>query len=152
MTKNINQVAVPINGVPTSGVSTSGAQEPIFTVPSKHIDKTADYRAVRDREMVKGRFHYHQRPGSTLKFNHFESKGDNERPYILNDGEVHELPRKTARHLNNSGKVPVYGWVKGVDGLETMRVERMASRYSFENYDFFELDDIAPKELIIPAN
>ena len=118
-------------------------------VPAKHIDKTASYKANRDRELVKGRFHFLQRPGGTLKFNFFESIGDQERPYMLKDGEVVEVPRKVARHLNNSGLVNVYGWYKDHTGTEMMRLERRDKRYYFENYDFFELEDIGPKDPII---
>ena len=115
-------------------------------VPLKHVDKTASYKAQRDRELVRGRFVYLQRPGATLVFNHYEAKGDQEAPFSLTDGEVYSIPRKTARHLHKSGKIPVYGWYKDVDGLEKMRLLRYESRYTFENYDFFELDDVAPEE------
>jgi hypothetical protein len=118
-------------------------------LPQKHIDKTADYKSTRDRELVRGRFHYHQRPGGTLKFNYYEAKGDSERPVVLKDGEVYELERKVARHLNNSGLVPKYEWFKDATGLEAMRLARKERRYSFENYDFFELDDIGPAKPII---
>lgn len=111
-----------------------------------HIDNTEDERRKRDREMVRGRFHYTERPGGTLKFNYYTEKGDPERPISLKDGEICTVMRKVARHLNNSGKKPVYGWYKDASGNEFQRIERYEPRYYFENFDVFDLDQIGPND------
>lgn len=111
-----------------------------------HIDKTAEEKLRRDREMVRGRFHYTERPGGTLKFNHFTAVGDPTGAITLVDGEMCSVMRKTARHLNNSGKKPVYGWYKDSAGLDYQRIERYEARYYFENYDVFDLDEIGPND------
>jgi len=112
----------------------------------QHIDKTAEEKLKRDREMVRGRFHYTERPGGELKFNFYTAKGDPEGPIKLKDGDMCTVMRKVAKHLNNSGRKPVYGWYKDANGIETQRIERYESRYYFENYDVFDLDQIGPND------
>lgn len=108
----------------------------------KAAKNTKEYEKHRDREKVKGVFHYHERPGQKLKFD-FVKYGDEEQVHWeLTDGQTYELPRAVARHLNNSGYRTKYEWYKDDQGMDRMRVARKQRRYTFENLDFFELEDV----------
>ncbi len=113
---------------------------------SEH-EKSMRYKRDRDREKVKGLFHFPERPGGNLKFDFQQYAGDPMQQYNLWDGEVYEIPRGVARHLNNSGYLPKMEYYKNDIGEVCLREARKARRYSFENYDFFELEDIGEKNI-----
>ncbi len=110
--------------------------------PAKHIDRTAEFKKKRDNEIIRGRFNYITKPGATLIFNAYLDLGDSEKHIKLKDGEVVPITRKVARHLNNTGKVKVYKTVTNAQGQDEVVLSHIAKRWYFENYDFFELEDI----------
>lgn len=113
------------------------------------LKKSRKYQADRDAEKVKGVFHYHERPGQTLKFDYSRFGNEKQTHWELTDGKTYELPRGVARHLMNSGFRNVYEWYKDERGDERMRLARKVRRYSWEHLDFFELDDLGKQHDLV---
>lgn len=113
------------------------------------LQKKLSYMRERDRELVKGVFRYHQKPGQTLTFTFYNYKGDKLENYKMTDGMTYSVRRDVARHLNKEGLQPVYEWVRDEIGNPVMEVTRYMNRCSFDSMDFFELEDIMPSKKII---
>jgi hypothetical protein len=106
------------------------------------------------RKKVKGIFRFHEVPGGLLAFNYKEYKGDPIEKFSMVDGEIYEVPKGVARHLNKNGWYPEYGHVNvpgnegvksssmGVDNIQ-QRVIRKVRRYSFQSLEFTDFDDAA---------
>ena len=115
----------------------------------EELNKSLQYKRDRDAEMVKGVFHYHERPGQSLKFDFSQYGNEKQTNWELKDGQSYELPRGVARHLNNSGFRNVHEWYRNDRGEERMRLARKHRRYSWENLDFFELEDVGKQHDLI---
>jgi hypothetical protein len=113
------------------------------------LKKKLAYMRDRDREIVKGVFRYHQKPGQTITFTFYNYAGDKLENYKMTDGMTYSIRRDVARHLNKEGLQPVYEWVKDEIGQPVMQVTRYMNRCSFDSMDFFELEDIMPSKKIL---
>lgn len=112
------------------------------------------YQRDKDREPVKGLFHYYEAPGQTLSFVYKAYKEDPVETYHLTDGQSYTLPLGVAKHLNKSGWYPEYGFSSaeagGATGTrtayspdgKTMVVARKIRRYGFQSLEFVDIDDI----------
>lgn len=116
------------------------------------------YRADRDKELVKGVFYYHESPGGVLKFNKRTYPGEPITEWTFTDGEMREIPYGIALHLNQSGKYPKYEYITNELGRiipggnsKSRRIKEWVSRYSFRSLDFtgLELDDFSSKKIVI---
>ena len=116
----------------------------------KKIDKKSPaYLRDKDREVVKGIFHFYEVPGGILEFNFKKYKGDPIEFYSLKDGQIYSLPLGVAKHLNTSGKYPEHEFIPGPDGKQsasTIRIGRMVSRFGFESLEFLPVEDIGDAE------
>jgi hypothetical protein len=132
-------------------------------VDRKPITK-ADYDKMRskDREMVRGKFIFHEVPGGMMSFVGRIYKGDDVERYDLVDGQVYELPLGIARHLNKNCWYPEYGYVKGEAGTQggynqmspdghIMKIARKVRRCSFQSLEFLDIDDLKPTPDIVTA-
>lgn len=115
----------------------------------EELRKKLEYMRERDKELVKGIFRYHQKPGQTLTFTFYHYKGDQLENYKFVDGQTYSIRRDVARHLNKEGSEPVYEWIRDEQGMPTMAVKRYMNRCSFDSLDFFELEDIMPSKRIL---
>jgi hypothetical protein len=127
------------------------AENPIATKSvEKKIDKRSSaYQRDKDRELVKGIFHFYEVPGGILEFNFKKHKGDPIEFYSLKDGEIRSLPLGVAKHLNTAGKYPEHEFIPGPDGKQsasTVRVGRMVSRFGFESLEFLPVEEIGDAE------
>lgn len=115
------------------------------TIEKKIDKKNPTYLRDKDREMVKGIFHFYEVPGGILEFNLKIHKGDPIEFYSLKDGQIYSIPLGVAKHLNTSGKYPEHEFVPGPDGKQsasTVKIGRMVSRYGFESLEFLSIDEI----------
>lgn len=124
--------------------------------------KNLEYMRDRDRELVRGVFHYYEVPGGMHKFDYRGHKGDAIEKYTLFDGEVATIPLGVARHLNEAPRYPVYEYmpsdgnsygtqteVKGV-GLNRrlMRITSYRKRMGFESLEFRDIEGMENKKLV----
>jgi hypothetical protein len=126
--------------------SEGSLQKTLESTNSKKMDhkKKIKYMRDRDREKVKGIFHYHERPGGFVTFNYYAHAGDPVEKYTLHDGHDYEIPRGVARHFKENCRKPHYEWAKNERGDDIMILKSYRARASFESMDFFELEDIKP--------
>lgn len=80
-------------------------------------DHAAKIEAMRlkDREKVRGLFRYIECPGGVLEFVFHKYKKDPVETYTLMDGQVYELPRGVATHLNTNVSYPEYEYLSDKD-------------------------------------
>lgn len=108
--------------------------------------KNWEIERQRDAKLVRGRFEYHESPGSEFFFSVHLHEGDPVTDYTIRDGEVRQLPYGVAKHLNNIG-YPVHRYELDAEGKNTMKVGKFTKRCSFVPLDFMPEDDFgsAPK-------
>lgn len=119
---------------------------------NKGWEEKIRYQRDKDRELVKGKFIFHEVPGGCLEFNFGAYKGDPIEFYSLRDGQVYTLPLGVARHLNKNCWYPEYEYIKsdemagghGPYGKNTMRVGKKVRRCSFQSLEFVDTDDLTP--------
>lgn len=118
--------------------------------PSSLTEKERALKAAmeKDAEKVKGIFRFYELPGGILEFCYRKYKDEPLREFKcalnteLRDGQMYELPRGVARHLNSSGRYPEYEYIKDALGKDIMRIKRMVARYGFESTEFIEQDEL----------
>lgn len=103
-------------------------------------------RYLRDkhREMVRGKFIFHEVPGGTLKFSFREFREDQTESYSLVDGEIYTLPLGVAKHLNKNCWYPVHAYALDDSGKPVQRVGQKVRRCSFQSLEFVDIDDLTP--------
>jgi len=102
------------------------------------------YMRDRDREVVKGKFIFHEVPGGTLSFVFKAYKEDNVERYDLTDGEIYSLPLGVARHLNKNCWYPVHAYQQDDAGKVTQKIGQKVRRCSFQSLEFIDTDDLNP--------
>jgi hypothetical protein len=105
-----------------------------------------EYMRDKDREMVKGIFHFYEVPGGTLEFCHKVYKGDEVTVWKMKDGEIRSVPLGVAKHLCKSGKYPVHAHTMDKDGVPIMKIGTKVARYSFQSLEFVDMDDFGIHE------
>lgn len=99
------------------------------------------YMREKDKEPVKGVFHFYECPGAPLRFSYKAYKGDDVEDYELFDGFQYTLPLGVAKHLNKSGQVPVYEYKEDDRGMPVVLVGKKRRRYGFQSLEFIDVDD-----------
>lgn len=105
-------------------------------------------------ELVRGRFKNYEVPGGMLEFSHGpEYKGDKQYNYrkqdgtALIDGEIYELPRSVARHLNTNCWYPQFDRDHGEEFIghnsDRVVIKKKVHRFGFQSLEF-EGDDMMP--------
>lgn len=107
------------------------------TKKSKSIAEEAEESLrLRMREKVRGIFRYYECPQGLMEFVYKEFRNDPLEKFAMTDGQIYTIPLGVARHLNRSGKYPVYGYSKDNDGNVTMKKSKEISRFGFESLEF----------------
>lgn len=121
------------------------APEELRTMSKAERERYFNWCRDRDREKVKGIFRFYERPGGDMEFVFRGYKGDPVEKYSMIDGQTYEIPLGVARHLNQNGWYPEYGYIPGgktvlVPGGQptNMRVEKKTHRFGFQKQDFME--------------
>ncbi len=127
----------------------------------KKIKENLKYKRDKDREKVRGIFHFYEVPGGIMSFSFKAYKEDEVETYTLQDGQVYTLPLGVARHLNNNLWYPEYGYLKGEQGDngartgfnsmvgEGMRIEKKIRRCGFQSLEFVDIDDMQPAKDVV---
>lgn len=95
----------------------------------------------RDREMVRGKFMFHEVPHGTLSFSFKAYKEDPVENYTFVDGEIYTIPLGVARHLNNNCNYPIHAYAQDAEGKNIVKVGQRVQRTSFQSLEFIDLDD-----------
>lgn len=109
--------------------------------PAKKEKPNYEYMRDKDREIVKGIFHFYEVPGGTLRFSYRKYKGENVQNYELTDGQIASVPLGVAKHLNKEGKYPVHAYTVDKDGNSTMKVGTKVRRFAFQSLEFVDIDE-----------
>lgn len=127
------------------------AQESVKEAPKKKINLA--YLRDKDRQMVRGKFNFFEVPGGSMSFVFRGHKGDDIKRYDFLDGEIYSIPLGVAKHLNNDGWYPQYGFVTQEQGVlaspfpvfgdnKAVRISKKVHRYSFQSLEFVDVDDL----------
>lgn len=98
----------------------------------------------RDRELVRGKFIFHEVPGGSMSFVFKAYKEDPLERYDLVDGEVYTIPLGVARHLNKNCWYPVHAYALDERGKPAMKIGQKVRRCSFQSLEFIDADDLSP--------
>lgn len=103
------------------------------------------YMRDKDREKVRGKFVFHEVPGGVMEFSFRKYKEDEIETYKMYDGQIYEIPRGVAKHLNENLAYPVHEYYKTENGDHTMKVGQKIRRATFMPLGFMEEDmQLAP--------
>lgn len=114
------------------------------TTPEMPVKKKVnlEYLRDKDREPVKGIFHFHEVPGGKLSFPYKAYKGDKVITYELTDGAITTIPLGLARHLNKDCWYPVHEHRLDESGRPSEVIGKKVKRCSFESLEFVDIGDI----------
>jgi len=112
-------------------------------VASRKPKQNLQFQREKDKEMVKGIFHYDEVPGGDLAFYYSKYKGDQPQRYKLKDGEVCTIPLGVAKHLNKDCWYPVHAHVVDANGKNAYKVGERKSRCHFQSLEFIDPEDFS---------
>lgn len=98
----------------------------------------------KDRQMVKGKFIFHEVPGGRMSFSFRKWKEDPVERFDLDDGEIYSLPLGVAKHLNKECKYPVHAYAMDENNKPQMKINQWIRRCSFQSLEFIDVDDLTP--------
>lgn len=104
--------------------------------------KGLEYQRDRDREMVRGIFHFYEVPGGSMSFVFHKYKGDPVERYDLVDGQQYSIPLGVAKHLNGNCHYPIHGHMTDEHGKPSMRVNEKVHRTGFQSLEFIDIVDL----------
>ena len=141
------------------GVIMSKAEE-VLTVKEEQVikdkkRKNLTYQRDKDREKVKGIFHFYEVPGGVMGFSYKKYKGDAVEKYRLHDGQVYTLPLGVAKHLNSNGSYPVHQYQMDETGKPLMVIGKKKRRFGFQSLEFVDVEELQQareEELIVTAH
>ena len=104
--------------------------------------KNLRYMCDRDRQKVKGIFHFYECEGATLDFVYRAYKWDDIERYSFVDGEIYEIPLGVAKHLNKNGWYPEHVYKLDANGKPEQRIGQKRRRYGFQSLEFIDPEEI----------
>ena len=127
------QMAAEYKGIkPTSKLS-----ELSKTEMAAHLKAAAE----KDRQMVRGKFIFHEIPGGQLDFSFRKYKQDALQNFSLKDGEIYTIPLGVAKHLNTNCAYPSYTYKNDENGRPVVQVAEKIRRCSFQSLEFLDLKE-----------
>lgn len=151
----IMQATATIN----TGKRLGGARQP-SAEQKRELAKKLESMRLKDREMVKGVFHYFEVPNGVLEFSYKKYAKDPVETYQLYDNHIYTLPLGVAKHLNTNVAYPEYEYIKGEDGkmmqgfnnmqAQGMKIRTKTRRCSFESLELIDMNEFehANKKII----
>lgn len=102
------------------------------------------YLQEKDREIVRGKFIFHEVPGGTMSFTFKKWKEDPLENFTLVDGQIYSIPLGVAKHLNKNLAYPVHSYAQNEHGVPVAKIGQMVRRCSFQSLEFVDIDDLTP--------
>ena len=112
------------------------------TDKNKKIKESLKYQRDKDRQMVKGIFHFYEVPGGSMSFNFRKYKEDPVERFDMVDGQVYTIPLGVAKHLNNNGNYPIHRYAKDDSGSVSMKIGQRVNRFGFQSLEFMDIADM----------
>ena len=113
---------------------------PVSVRPNVYQMESFLAQREKEKEMVRGKFTYHELPGGQLDFMFKKYKGDELKKYELKDGGIYTIPLAVARHLNTNCSYPSYHYKDDQDGRPAVSIKEKVRRCSFQSLEFFDQD------------
>lgn len=98
----------------------------------------------KDRELVRGKFIFHEVPGGLMSFVFKAYREDPVERFDLVDGEIYTIPLGVAKHLNKNCWYPVHAFASDENGKPAMKIGTKVRRCSFQSLEFVDIDDLTP--------
>lgn len=120
----------------------------------RELAKKLKHQRDKERELVRGVFHYYEVPNGVLEFSYKKFREDPVETYQLFDGQIYSLPLGVAKHLNQNIAYPQYEYIKGeevIGGYNSgygstpamgMRIKSKVKRCSFQSLEFLDVDEL----------
>lgn len=102
-----------------------------------------EHMRQRDREPVRGIFHFYEVPHGTMKFAYKAYKNDPVEFFELEDGHIHTIPLGVARHLNKNGWYSIDAHRQDEAGNPYIGIGKKVRRFGFQSLEFVDIDDIS---------
>jgi len=110
------------------------------------------YQRDKDRQMVRGKFIFHEVPGGKMEFAFRAYKGDPIEIYRMTDGEILTIPLGVYKHLNTNVWYPSWNYKSNSAGMPEMTIGQKIRRCSFQSMEFLDIEgDTRPLPSAIEA-
>jgi hypothetical protein len=113
-----------------------------MTPEMEAVKANMEFQRKKERELVRGKFIFHEVPGGIMEFNFKKYKGDPLEKFSFNDGEIYTIPLGVARHLNTNCKYPSYTFSQDSNGRPKVGVGEWVRRCSFQSLEFVDIEDV----------
>jgi mannose-6-phosphate isomerase-like protein (cupin superfamily) len=125
--------------------------QPINLTKEKKDKSSINLKAMRekDREPVKGIFHFYEVPGGSMNFVYKKYKGDETERFDLIDGQIYTVPLGVAKHLNNDGWYPIHTFAQDESGGHAVRIGQKVRRFGFQSLEFIDIEELSNTSPII---
>lgn len=101
---------------------------------------------LRDRTLVRGKFHFQECPGGEVKFPYKRYGKDPMEWYRMVDGQVYTIPLGVAKHLTDNCWYPEYSYKKQDGSTDVQAVTKKIHRVSFQSMEFSDYDSVGSDE------
>ena len=112
------------------------------TEESKNSAEHLRIQRDKERQLVKGKFIYHECPGGEIGFMFKKYKGDPLEKFILRDGEIYTLPLGVARNLNTNVAYDTYNFSSDDQGRPKCMPAGKVRRCSFQSLEFLDIEGL----------
>lgn len=109
---------------------------------NRELSEDLKIQREKDRQMVRGRFMFHEVPGGTTSFPFRKYKGDPIENWTFHDGDVYTIPLGVAKHLNANCWYPIHAYSQGEKGATEVRIGQKVRRYSFQSLEFTDVEGV----------
>lgn len=109
------------------------------------VKPNLEYQRTKDRQMVRGKFIFHEVPGGTMSFPFKAYKLDPVENFTLVDGQIYNIPLGVAKHLNKNCWYPVHSYAMDENNKSVMKVGQKVRRCSFQSLEFVDDADLTPE-------
>lgn len=112
------------------------------TEVNSDVKAALEIQRLKDREIVKGIFRFHEVPNGRMEFVFKKYKKDPVEKFILNDGQVYSVPLGVAKHLNTNVSYPIYSHtIVNEQGVSELVVKERIRRCSFQGLEFIDMGE-----------
>lgn len=110
----------------------------------ENVKPSLKFQRDEDRQMVRGKFIFHEIAGGTMSFPIKIYREDPVERYDLVDGEIYTIPLGVAKHLNKNCWYPVHAFTMDENNKHQVKVGTKIRRCSFHSLEFVDSADLTP--------
>ena len=120
------------------------AAKPNRETNNRELSPSLRHQRDKDRQMVRGKFIFHEVPGGNMSFVFRAYKGDPLETYHMQDGEIYSVPLGVARHLNTNVWYPAHTYREDEQGRPQVKLAQKIRRCSFQSLEFIDIEGVKP--------